>query len=177
MGAGSTSEQATDSYRLGIDLGSGSIGWAAVTEPEDGPPSVLDLGVRHFEAGVLGDIESGKDESRATARRDARGPRRLTWRRQHRMRKVFRALQAVDLLPPSEYDSHDSRHSLLAKVDKELRPRLSLDGDRIVQHLLPYVLRTRALDERLSRHALGRALYHLAQRRGFLSNLKATSIF
>ena len=173
MGAESTHEQAADSYRLGIDLGSGSIGWAAVREPEDGPPEVLALGVRHFEAGVLGDIESGKDESRATARRDARGPRRLTWRRQHRMRKAFLALQEIDLLPSSEDDSHDVRHSLLARLDRELRPKLSPDGDRTAQHLLPYLLRARALDEKLPRHALGRALYHLAQRRGFLSNLKA----
>lgn len=172
MGVGRTSERATDSYRLGIDLGSGSIGWAAVMEPEDGPPRVLALGVRHFEAGVLGDIEGGKDESRATARRDARGPRRLTWRRQHRMRKVFCALQEVDLLPPGD-DSHDARHSLMAKLDKELRSKLDLDGNRVAQHMLPYVLRARALDDRLPRHALGRALYHLAQRRGFLSNLKA----
>jgi len=166
-------EQAADSYRLGIDLGSGSIGWAAVTEPEDGPPRVLALGVRHFEAGVLGDIESGKDESRATARRDARGPRRLTWRRQHRLRTVFRALQEIDLLPSSEDDSHDVRHSVLAKLDRELRSQPGLDDGRTAQHLLPYLLRAKALDEKLPRHALGRALYHLAQRRGFLSNLKA----
>ena len=37
---------------------------------------------------------------------------------------------------------------------------------------MPYILRASALDEPLEPHLLGRALYHLAQRRGFLSNRK-----
>ncbi len=39
-------------------------------------------------------------------------------------------------------------------------------------HLLHYRLRARALEEKLTRYELGRALYHLAHRRGFLSNSK-----
>ena len=35
---------------------------------------------------------------------------------------------------------------------------------------MPYFLRARSLDQALTEHELGRALYHLAQRRGFLSN-------
>lgn len=81
-------------YRLGIDLGSGSVGWAAVLDADGESPKILGMGVRRFEAGVQGDIEAGRDESRATARRDARGPRRQTWRRQYRLRKVFRDLVA-----------------------------------------------------------------------------------
>jgi CRISPR-associated endonuclease Csn1 len=38
--------------------------------------------------------------------------------------------------------------------------------------VLPYFLRTRALDHALDPHELGRALYHLGQRRGFKSNRK-----
>jgi len=38
--------------------------------------------------------------------------------------------------------------------------------------VMPYVLRAAALDEKLEPHYLGRALYHLGQRRGFLSNRK-----
>jgi CRISPR-associated endonuclease Csn1 len=38
--------------------------------------------------------------------------------------------------------------------------------------VLPYYLRARALDEPLEAYELGRALYHLAQRRGFQSNWK-----
>jgi len=160
-------------YTVGLDLGSGSIGWAAVLERGHDPPKILAMGVRRFEAGVLGDIEEGKDESRATARREARGPRRLNWRRQHRLRKVFRLLQTAHLLPPTEDDSHDERHRLLAQLDRDLRARLPDCEAYSVHHVFPYLLRARALDHELSRHELGRALYHLAQRRGFQSNLKA----
>ncbi len=40
-------------------------------------------------------------------------------------------------------------------------------------HLLPYWLRARSLDDPLEPFELGRAIYHLAQRRGFKSNRKA----
>ncbi|HUT90711.1 MAG TPA: type II CRISPR RNA-guided endonuclease Cas9 [Thermoguttaceae bacterium] len=172
MTPGENGERARAPYRLGIDLGSGSIGWAAVVEREGAPSEILAMGVRRFDAGVLGDIEQGKDESRATARRDARGPRRQAWRRQYRLRKVFRLLQKMDLLPPSKDDSHDERHRVLAQLDRQLRGSAETPGPAS-SHLLPYLLRARALDEKLSRHELGRALSHLAQRRGFQTNLKA----
>jgi len=155
-------------------MGADSIGWAAVREEKNGRPAgILAMGVRRFEAGVLGDIDSGRDESHATARRNARGPRRLTWRRQYRLRKVFRLLQSMDLLPPGKDDSHDERHRVLADLDRQLRDARLEAGEQRIHDVLPYLLRARALDEKLSRHELGRALYHLAQRRGFLSNLKA----
>jgi len=166
-------EQTEGAYRLGVDMGTGSIGWAAILEADGKPAEILAMGVRRFEAGVLGDIESGKDKSRATARRDARGPRRLTWRRQYRLRKVFRLLQEMDLLPPSDDDSHDERHRVLAEFDKQFRESSQCPDPQAAHRMLPYLLRAQALREKLSRHELGRALYHLAQRRGFLSNLKA----
>jgi len=172
MAAENLRERTDGAYRLGIDMGTGSIGWAAVLETDDQPTEIIAMGVRRFEAGVLGDIESGRDESRATARRDARGPRRLTWRRQYRLRKVFRLLQKMDLLPSGD-DSHDERHRVLAEFDKQFRESPDCPDPQAANQMLPYLLRTRALDEKLSRHELGRALYHLAQRRGFQSNLKA----
>ncbi|OHB66451.1 MAG: type II CRISPR RNA-guided endonuclease Cas9 [Planctomycetes bacterium RBG_13_63_9] len=173
MSTNSTTTETDGKYRLGVDMGAASIGWTAVLEGNGTPSALLAAGVRCFEAGVLGDIEQGKDESRATARRDARGPRRLAWRRQHRLRRVFRLLQEFSFLPPSDDDSHDERHRGLARIDKDLRARLKTSDRPADEHLLPYLLRARALDEKLAREELGRALYHLAQRRGFQSNLKA----
>ena len=168
-----TREKTDGRYCLGLDLGSGSLGWAVVLDQEDGVPPRVAMGVRRFDAGVQGDIESGRDESRATARRDARGPRRQTWRRQYRLRKVFRVLQEMDLLPSSDDASHDSRMGVLGELDRDLRKEYLEAGDHAAHQVLPYQLRTLALDEQLPAHALGRALYHLAQRRGFLSNRKA----
>ncbi len=164
-------QQSPRQWRLGIDLGTASIGWAVLSNGE--PAELIHLGVRCFDAGVSGDIEGGRDESLATARREARGPRRLIWRRQYRLHKVYRLLQQFGLLPPAAGDSHDQRHQSIAKLDRKLLAEMP-DGDAATAHQkLPYLLRAKALDEKLSLHALGRAIYHLAQRRGFLSNRKA----
>ncbi|MCK4374631.1 MAG: type II CRISPR RNA-guided endonuclease Cas9, partial [Candidatus Brocadiae bacterium] len=74
------------------------------------------------------------------------------------------------------------RHAAIAALDRELleawSARLAAQGApqeqlRLLPQVLPYVLRARALDRKLQPHELGRALYHLAQRRGFKSNRKA----
>jgi CRISPR-associated endonuclease Csn1 len=161
-------------YCLGIDAGCASVGWAIVLlDDNDNPYKLHSAGVRRFDAGVEGDIQRGKEESLSQKRREARGPRRNSWRRQWRLRKVFSALQAGGLLPTSDNDDHDTRHALLAELDRQLTSDLGLIKDRVTAHVFPYVLRSRALGEKLPRYAIGRALYHLAQRRGFLSNLKA----
>jgi CRISPR-associated endonuclease Csn1 len=161
-------------YWLGIDAGHASIGWAVIElNNQDEPIRLHSAGVRRFDAGVEGDIERGRDESLSTKRRLARGPRRQTWRRQRRLYNVFRVLQRAGLLPASDSADHDARHQLLTSLDRQLKQELLSAGDRIGEHVFPYRLRTQALDGPLTPFALGRALYHLAQRRGFLSNLKA----
>ena len=163
-------------YGLGLDLGSGSVGWAVVRL--DGkklrPAGVERLGVRRFDAGVSGDISGGRDESNAVERRLKRGPRRQHWRRQWRMRKVFSLLGELELLPKTVSSDADTRHKTLLQIDERLRKQFPVADPRSA-HLLPYRLRALALDEPLSPEAFGRALYSLAQRRGFLSNRKAAS--
>ncbi len=144
-------------YILGLDLGPNSIGWALVAaEEEEGelrPTGLLDtesaghpaVGVRIFEAG-LQNFETGKEASRNQARRQARAARKTIGRRRARKRDTLAVLQEAGLLP------QDSA---------ELADAWDLD---------PYALRSAALDRRLTPIELGRALYHLAQRRGFKSN-------
>lgn len=159
-------------YILGLDLGPASIGWAVVKCSAKGKPNgLIDCGVRRFDAGVTGDIESGRDEPKAMARRNARGPRRQTWRRKWRLRKVYRLLAFNKMLPQVD-DSPTARHQALIELDKELRQQYLQDDQPATLHLLPYILRARALDEELSKMAFGRAIYHLAQRRGYRSNRK-----
>ncbi len=166
-------------YGLGIDLGSGSVGWATirVDKPVAGKPlEVLAMGVRRFDAGVSGDVEGGRDESNAVERRTKRGPRRQHWRRAWRIRKVLKTLIELRLLPePSTVDNDfdsDTRHALIFELDEKLRVEFPAESDS-AQHLLPYRIRRLALDQPISLFAFGRALYSLAQRRGFLSNRKA----
>ena len=100
-------------------------------------------------------------------------PRRMHWRRQRRRRKILGVLQRAGLLPPGETTSPRDIHEYLLRLDAKLRDRYLQNADRVASHVLPYRLRAEALSRKLEPHELGRALYHLAQRRGFLSNRKS----
>lgn len=165
---------------LGIDLGTNSIGWALIDYENSEPKGIAGIGVRVFEAGVTGDIQSGRDESRNKARREKRLQRRQFDRRARRLANVARLLQEAGLLPAGDFKDKQVLHDTLMKLDRELYQRYAstisdnVKLHRTFPHVLPYWLRARALDQRLAPDELGRALYHLAQRRGFLSNRKAT---
>lgn len=163
------------SYVLGIDLGTNSVGWAVVKVQIDGgrsiPIEILDAGVRIFSQGTEGDISSGKDSSRNVKRRQARQTRRQTDRRRRRKAKIFHMLQKADLLPPG-----DSIHEVITDLDKQILDKYARDSDMSrheLSSLLVYYLRSRALGAPLDKYELGRVFYHLAQRRGFLSNRRA----
>jgi len=163
-------------YVLGLDLGVQSIGWAILDMDEDDEPcSVRSTGVRCFDSGVGSEkeIEMGKDESGNLKRRETRQHRRQLWRRSRRQAKLFRMLQRHGLFPEGPAGTPADRHALLVKLDGELAEDHKINDDRIQAHLLPYLLRRKALDQKLDLHAFGRAIYHLGQRRGFLSNRKA----
>ena len=162
-------------YGMGLDLGSGSVGWATVDLDSSGKPiAVGQMGIRRFDAGVSGDISSGRDESNAAERRSKRGPRKQHWRRAFRIRQIFRLLVEWELLPPVGSDSPEARHQCILDLDEQLRTQFPAN-DHSQEHLLPYRLRAAALDGPLPPLALGRALYSLAQRRGYQTNRKAAS--
>lgn len=161
------------SYVLGLDLGVASIGWAVLGLDRSGSPaSILRSGVHLFESGTEGDVRSGRDESRAGPRRMARSMRRGYWRRTRRKRKLLRILQRLGLMPGTERDTFtaEGTDALLKSLDAELRAKWEKNADHRERQLLPYRLRACGLEKRLEPYELGRALYHLAQRRGFLSN-------
>ncbi|MEZ5708548.1 MAG: type II CRISPR RNA-guided endonuclease Cas9 [Blastomonas sp.] len=110
--------------------------------------TIRDIGVRIFSDGR--DPKSGA--SLAVDRRDARAMRR------RRDRYLGRRSALVDVLVERGLLPEDKR---VAK---------GLHGED------PYELRTRALDEKLAPHQIGRALFHLNQRRGFKSNRKADRV-
>lgn len=136
-------------WRLGADLGANSLGWAAIELRKVGdqyePFAILAAGSRIFSDGR--DPKSGA--SLAVDRRDARAMRRRRDRFQQRQRALLKYLTTDGLFPAD------------ATERKTLEP------------LDPYELRARALDEALPLYHLGRALFHINQRRGFKSNRKA----
>lgn len=133
-------------YRLGLDIGANSIGWAALALNADGDPyAILAMGSRVFPDGRT--RKSGT--SLARDRRLARGQRRRRHRYLSRRDELMSALIALRLMPASAEERKKS------------------------ERLDPYELRRRALSETLKPCELGRALFHLNQRRGFKSNRKA----
>lgn len=129
---------------LGLDLGPSSIGWALLDEQNQ---RVIATGVRVFPEGVDRD-PSGGEQSKNQTRREKRALRRQVQRHSRRLTILRDSLVEAGLLPPD----HASQ-SQVFRLD-------------------PYSLRTKALCEKLSPEELGRVFYHLAQRRGFLSNRK-----
>jgi len=106
---------------------------------------VLDIGVRIFSDGR--DPKSGA--SLAVDRRAARAMRRRRDRYIGRRSAFLETLVRFGLMP------------------------VDADEAKLVAARDPYTLRARALSDRLDPHDIGRALFHLNQRRGFLSNRKA----
>ena len=136
----------SNEYRLGIDIGTNSIGWAAVELDGGGEPvGVLDMGVRIFADGR----EAQSEASNAAERGKTRGGRRRRARYVRRRERLTNALADCGLMPRNR-----SERAAMEALD-------------------PYALRARALDEALTPSELGRALFHLNQRRGFKSNRKA----
>jgi CRISPR-associated endonuclease Csn1 len=165
-------------YRLGLDLGANSLGWAVLElQPKvqwynAEPVGIMASGVRMFDAGVDGSIEQGKDSSRGAERRQARQTRRQTWRRQYRKSKLFGLLQRLGHLPKTESREPDVRDAALKSLDESLTVKWCPEGDIDAHQKMPYLLRAAALDQLLEPHELGRALYHLGQRRGYKANRK-----
>lgn len=156
-------------YVLGVDLGVSSVGWARTRVGQEGAFDVLQLGAHVFEAGVG---EGGNETTQAAVRRQKRAIRRGLWRKRRRKRKLLRALQRHGLLPPDvNLTTSENIDAFLKDFDVGLKPRWCANGEP--HENLLHRLRAAAADGPIETHEVGRALYHLAQRRGFLSNRKA----
>jgi CRISPR-associated endonuclease Csn1 len=132
-------------YRLALDLGTTSIGWAMFRlNPADEPIAIIRAGVR-----IFGDGRNPQDgSSLAVTRREARAMRRNRDRKLKRRARLMSALIDLGFFPRDE------------------AARKALDN------FDPYELRAKGLDQRLRPEEFARAIFHLNQRRGFKSNRK-----
>ncbi|MDP3249403.1 MAG: type II CRISPR RNA-guided endonuclease Cas9 [Polaromonas sp.] len=132
-------------YRLALDLGSTSLGWAMVRLNSNNEPcAVIKAGVRIFSDG-----RNPKDgSSLAVTRRDARAMRRRRDRLLKRKTRMMSTLIAHGFFPADA------------------------DQRKAMETVNPYVLRAKGLDTALAPMEFGRALFHINQRRGFKSNRK-----
>lgn len=160
--------------RLGIDLGTSSLGWAIIDDDmmNNSPtgsaaPNPIDCGVVIFPEGMVRD-KSDNLSSPAATRRQARAARRLIYRRKLRKFHMLRALIDAGMCPLSEsgltawksegrYPINDEAFMLWLRSTNESNP---------------YTDRNAAATAPVDKLVLGRALYHMAQRRGFKSSKK-----
>lgn len=158
---------------LGIDTGTNSLGWAIVEKQAD-EYHLLDKGVNIFQEGVK--IEKGIESSKAAERTAHKAARVRNYRIKLRKIRLLRILSDAHLCPPL------SKAELSAWRLKKEYPKNELfmqwqatDDD---SEKTPYAYRHKCLHESLDfssitdRYILGRAFYHMIQRRGFLSNRK-----
>ncbi|WP_418262811.1 type II CRISPR RNA-guided endonuclease Cas9 [Flavobacterium faecale] len=151
---------------LGLDLGTNSIGWAIV-EKDNNDYTLLDKGVRIFSEGVKS--EKGIESSRAAERTGYRSARKIKNRRKLRKYETLKVLSINGMCPLSIEEVEEWKKSGFKEYP--LNPKflkwLRTDDNENVN---PYTFRDRASKQKVTLFELGRALYHITQRRGFLSN-------
>lgn len=128
-------------YRIGLDIGIGSVGWAVVSAEGDGHPArIEDFGVRIFDSG-----ENVKAKaSLCQERRSFRSVRRLERRRVHRKVLLRNHFQKIQMLNPTFHDD------LAACKDTDV-----------------YMLKVAALERKLSPAEIYKCLVHTCNHRGY----------
>jgi len=180
---------------LGLDLGTNSIGWAVVEKKKDDnnneyKTTLKEKGVVIFSEGVK--IDKGNESSKAAERTGFRSARRLKFRRKIRKYETLKVLINNNMCPLSIEELEKWRNYKNPKTNKtEVFKHYPISKDFIdwlqtdnfgekenQEHKIirknqehnPYYFRDKASRVKVSKHELGRALYHITQRRGFLSN-------
>lgn len=139
-------------YRIGLDIGITSTGWAVIKDKENGEPErIIDLGSRIFDA-----AEKPKDGSPlAKDRRDARSLRRRGRRKKHRIERTKRLLENYNIISKKELEDMFNNYKFQFNI---------------------YELRTMALDEKITNKDLARVLLNFVKRRGYKSNSKSEEV-
>ena len=156
---------------LGLDLGTNSIGWAIInTLNKDS--KIVDAGVTVFQEGV--NRVKGVEASKAAERTAYRLARRQKYRRRLRKYETLKVLIEYRMCPLSIQDlnnwvKYTKGEKRTYPTNQEFLSWLKTDE---LSNYTPYALRAEAATHVVDKLKLGRALYHLAQRRGFLSNRK-----
>lgn len=133
-------------YILGLDVGATSLGWAILQlNAQEKPIKVERMGVRIYSDGR----DSKSQEPLAVTRRNARGMRK---RRDRLLRRKKRLMQL--LIEQGFWSEVEAERKILENT------------------INPYEIRCKALDKKVTLAELGRAVFHINQRRGFKSNRK-----
>ena len=161
---------------LGIDTGTNSLGWAIVEKLAD-EYHLLDKGVNIFQEGVK--IEKGIESSKAAERTAHKAARVRNYRIKLRKIRLLRILSDAHLCPSLSKVELSAWRLKKEYPKNELFMQWQSTDDE--SEKTPYAYRHKCLHDCLDfssvtdRYILGRAFYHMIQRRGFLSNRKDQS--
>lgn len=185
---------------LGLDLGTNSIGWAIRDSDTLNENQIVDYGVVIFKKGV-GDGKNG-EFSLAAERRKNRSKRRLYNAKRYRKWSLLKVLVENDMCPLTseelrlwsigKWQEINGRRKNVGRIyplnNESFQKWLAFDpvyfGEKGVSEngkpirKNPYDLRFELINgkeqnEFIKRQKVGRALYHLVQRRGFRSSRKS----
>lgn len=135
-------------YRVGLDIGIASVGWAVLENDEYGEPCKIErLGVRCFERAE----QPKTGESLAAPRRGARSVRRRLRRRRHRLDRILYLFEQNGMI---------QREAFAARYYEKNLPNV-------------YQLRYEGLNRLLTNEEFAQVLVHIAKHRGFKSTRKA----
>ncbi|MCC5924863.1 MAG: hypothetical protein JJT77_13855 [Crocinitomicaceae bacterium] len=154
--------------KLGIDLGSSSLGWSL----RDGN-IFKKKGVITFSSGMV--KGQGGYSSPTKDRREARSKRRLIQARKYRKWELLKVLIENKNVPLTieeleQWSKYKKGQVRKFPENEKFKKWLSSDFTYLQngeKYKNPYELRVKGLDTKLSDHELGRVLYHLIQRRGY----------
>lgn len=176
---------------LSLDLGSNSNGWL-LRDTSFGEGQLRKFGVITFETGVGKDDKGKFTVSFAAQRTQKRSIRRLYQARKYKLWTVLEVLRKQGYCPIAEesllrwkhYDKEEAKKGNGGRVypvgDVLFANwvKLNFNNDDAPDYKSPYQLRLELVTTKLdlsleeNRHKLGRALYHIAQHRGFKSSKK-----
>ncbi len=150
---------------LGLDIGTNSIGWGIVDESAQ---KIEKCGVYVFPECANRDSK-GNINSKAAERTAFRSARRLKFRRKLRKYETLKVLINNGMCPLSLDELEKWRKEKIYPSSKDFINWYRTDEEKNWE---PYFLRKKCVEQKCSPYEIGRALYHVAQRRGFLSNRK-----
>ncbi|WP_445747333.1 type II CRISPR RNA-guided endonuclease Cas9 [Polaribacter sp.] len=151
---------------LGLDLGTNSIGWA-IRDTNKVGNQIVDTNVIVFPQGV--GEEKGVEFSLASERTKHRASRKLYKRRKKRKTDLLKLLLENGFCPLT-----NDELLIWTVYKKGQEMKYPTDNFEFSEWLKinPYEVRSKAVNSIVTKLELGRALYHMCQRRGFKSGRK-----
>lgn len=157
---------------IGLDTGTNSLGWAVVDRYDNNEYELIQRGDLIFQEGVK--IEKGVESSKASERTGFRASRKHYFRRRLRKIETLKVLIKYDFCPYLSSDVLKAWHvrKIYPLNDEFMCWQRTNENDNQNPYYYRHICLNETLDLSLKsdRYLLGRALYHLVQRRGFLSN-------